>query len=146
MPQRDVVLHARTPQIKVAVLQPGVLGHRRLIGDRERRGLGVVQLPDLARADLDRAGADLRVHRLRRARLDTPENRNHILRAQPLRQADERLVVAHDNLRDAMAVTDIDEDKGAEVTNAMHPAEEDDFLTDMGGGQGTTGMGSRQGS
>ena len=45
-----------------------------------------------------------------------------------------------------MTVTDIDEDEGAEVTNAMHPAEQDNVLTDVRGRKGTTGMSSRQGS
>ena len=60
-----------------------------------------------------------------------PEDRNHVLRAQPLRQADERLVVAHDDLRDAVAIANIDEDERAEVANAMHPAEQDDVLADV---------------
>ena len=45
--------------------------------------------------------------------------------------ADERLVVAHDDLRDAVAIADVDEDERAEVANAMHPAEQHDVLADV---------------
>ena len=97
--------------------------------------------------DLDLAGRDLRVHRLRRARLDVPEDRDRRTPgAAASRQADERLVVAHDDLRDAVAVADVDEDERAEVADAVHPAEQDDVLADVGGRQRAAGVGAREGS
>ena len=55
---------------------------------------------------------------------------------------DQRLVVADDDLRHAVAVADVDEDDGAHVADAVDPAEQDGRLADVGGPQRAAGMGS----
>ena len=69
-----------------------------------------------------------------------------VLRPQPLGHADERFVVADDDLRDAVAIANVDEHERAEVANAVHPAEQDDVLADVSRRKSTTGVGPREGS
>src|SRR5204863_5819135 len=52
--------------------------------------------------------------------------------------------VADDHLRDAVAVTEIEEQHAAEVADAMHPAEQDDVAADVGCSQRSKGVGARQ--
>ena len=75
-------------------------------------------------ADLDRAGADFGVHRLWRARLDVAEDRDHVLGPEAPGARDERLVVADDDLRHAVAIANVDEQKRAEIAKTVHPAEQ----------------------
>ena len=65
---------------------------------------------------------------------------------EPSGARDERLVVADDDLRHAVAVANIDEEERAEVAKTVHPAEQHDVLADVGSREGTTGVGSREGS
>ncbi len=146
VPQREIVLHARPPQIEIAILQARVFGDRRLVRDRKGRGLRVVQHTDLVRTNLDRAGADFRVHGLGRARLDVPEDRDHILGPESSGARDERLVVADDDLRHAVTVANIDEQERAEIPKTVHPAEQHDVLADVGCRECTAGVRSREGS
>ena len=59
VPQDQVLLQPRPPQIEIAIAQPRLLGDRRVLGDRERRRLRLVQQADLGRDDLDLAGREL---------------------------------------------------------------------------------------
>ena len=144
VPQREVVLHPRPPQIEIAILQARVFGDRRLVGDGKGRGLRVVQHTDIGRANLDRAGADFRVHGLWRARLDVAEDRDHVLRPEPSGARDERLVVADDHLRHAVAIANVDEQERAEIAKTVHPAEQHGVLADVGSREGTAGVRSRE--
>ena len=51
--------------------------------------------------------------------------------AQPLGVGQQRVVLAHDDLRHAVAIADVDEDARAEIADAMHPAEQHDILADV---------------
>ena len=99
---------------------------------------------DLVRPDLDRAGADLGVDRLWRARLDVPKDRNHVLRTEPSGGREQRVVVADDDLRHPVAIANVDEQQRAEISNTVHPAEQHDVLADVGSREGTAGVRSRE--
>ena len=137
-----MLLHARPAQIQVAVAEPRFLGDRPLVGDRERRPLGVVQQPHLGRHDLDLARVQLRVHRVRAAAVDRADDADDHLGAELLGLVDERLVVADDDLRDAIAVAHVDEEDGAHVADAVDPSEQDGRLADGGGPQRAAGVGT----
>ena len=59
-----------------------------------------------------------------------------------LASCDERLVVADDDLRDAVAVAHVDEEDGAHVADAVDPSEQDGRLADGGGPQRAAGVGT----
>jgi hypothetical protein len=127
--ERDIVLHPRTPQIEIAVFQPQVLVHLRVVGDREGGHLGVVEQADLARLHLDLAGRHLRVGGL--APDDLAEHRDHELAAQPLGVRHQPVVLARDDLGKPVPVAQIDEHEVPEIAGAVHPSEEDDLLADV---------------
>ena len=120
----DVVLQPRTTKIEIAILQAYVFRHRRVVGDRKRRCLCLVQHHELLHDDLDLAGRQLRIHRLGRAAPHFPDHADHELGSQPLGLGNQRLVVfVEDDLRDPGAVADVDEEQPAEIAHAMHPAQ-----------------------
>ncbi len=135
-----MLLHAGAAQIQVAVTQPRFLGHRPFVRDRERRTLGVVQQPHFGRHDLDLTRVQLRVHRVRAAAVDRAEDADDHLGAELLGLVDERVVVADDDLRDAIAIAHVDEEDGAHVADAVDPSEQDGRLADRGGPQRAAGV------
>jgi hypothetical protein len=145
VPQHDVLLHARAAEVQVPVLQTDVLRHRRIVGDGKRRRLRVVEETDLRRGDLDLTGRNLRVDRVGGPRLDPAEHRHHELRAQALRLRHERIVVADDDLRDAVAIAQVEEQQRAEIADAVDPSEQHDVAPDVGGRQRAAGVRARKG-
>src|SRR4029079_1113546 len=141
--QDHVLLDPRTPQIEIAVAQPHLLGDLRVLVDRERRGLGVVEQADLARVELDLAGLQLRVDGFLGARFDAADHADDELRAQPLGLGLERFAV-HDHLRDAVAVAHVEEQHAAEIAHAVHPAKEDDVLVHVTRREYSTGVGASE--
>ena len=142
MPQPEVVLQARTPQVQVPKPQPHILGHIRIVGNRERRRLCLVQDADLTCDDLHFAGGQLRVDGVGRAGTHLAGDTHDVLGPQPLRRPEQR-VVDHD-LREAAAITDIDEQHAAQIAHAMHPAKQRDFLSDIGRTYSAARVGSGQ--
>src|SRR4029453_12198958 len=66
-------------------------------------------------------------------------------RSQPLRLPHPRLVVlVEHHLRDARAVTDVDEQQSAEVADPMDPAQENDVRADILRTQGAARVGACQ--
>ena len=63
------------------------------------------------------------------------------LGAQALGLLLERRVADHD-LRDAVAVAEVEEHDAAEIADAVDPAEQDDVLADVGGRQFAAGVGA----
>jgi hypothetical protein len=142
MPQREVLLHARAAQIEIAIREPRVFGDRRFVRDRKWRCLGVVQHPDLIGLDLDFSGLHFWIDGVGRTLFNPSEDGDDVLAAQAFRRLDERLVVTDDDLRDAVAIADVDEHERSEVADAVHPAKQNDVASDIGGRQGTAGMSS----
>src|SRR4029079_17286391 len=137
--QDHVLLDPRTPQIEIAVAQPHLLGDLRVLVDRERRGLGVVEKRYLRAVDLDLAGLQLRVDGFLRARFDAADHADDELGAQPLGLGLERFAV-HDHLRDAVAVAHVEEQHAAEIAHAVHPAKEHDVLVHVTRRECSTGV------
>jgi hypothetical protein len=65
--QQDHVLEARPAQVEVAVLEPQILAHVDVVGDRERRRVGVIEDAQLLDVDLDRTGRNGLVDRVGQA-------------------------------------------------------------------------------
>ena len=116
--QADVVLQARPPQIEIAVAQPHVLGHRRVLGDLERRRLRFVEHADLAREHLDLAGRELRIDRVFRSALDRSGDADDELGAQPLGAAISASFSRTTTCDTPGAVADIDEGDAAEIAGS----------------------------
>ena len=141
MAQDDVVLQPRTAQVEIAILQPHVFRHRRVVGDRKRRRLRLVEQRQLRDDHLDFAGRQLRIHRLGRSAAHRAADADDELGSQALGLGHQRLVVlVEDDLRDAGAVADVDEQQPAEVAHAMHPAEQHDVRADVVGPQRAAGV------
>ena len=103
VPENQVLLEPLTPEIEIAIAQPRLLGDIRVLVDRERGRLGVVQQADLGRDDLHLAGLDSRVDRFLRAPFDTPADPDNVFRPEPLGGLDQRRMILADNdLRDAI--------------------------------------------
>src|SRR5688572_11650060 len=77
------------------------------------------------RSDFDFSGRHFRVHRFGGAAVDAPEHGDDVLRPQALRRFDERGLIPHHDLRDAVSIANVDEDERAEIAYAMNPAEQD---------------------
>ena len=144
VPQDHVLLQPLAAQIQIAVAQPHLFRDRRVLVDRERRRLRVVQQPDLAGGDLDLAGLDLRIDRFFRAEIDAAGNPDDKLRAQALGHFIR--LVADDGLRDAVAVADVEEHDAAEIADAVDPSHDDDVFAGIGGGQFAAGVGTSESS
>ena len=110
--------------------------------DLKRRRLRFVEQPELARQHFDLAGGEFGIDRLRRAAFDEPAHADHKLRPKPLGLRQQLLVVADDDLRDAFAIADIDEEHAAEIAHAVHPAEERRVGAEIVGAQRAAGVSS----
>ena len=144
MPQADVVLHPRAPEVEVAVAQADLFGHRCLVRDRKRRRLRFSQNPDLACEHFHFAGRELRVDRVLRSPLHDAADPDDELRPQALGRRHQGLVVAHDDLRQPGAVADIDECHTAEIADAVNPSKQHRLRANIVRAQGAAGMGSSE--
>ena len=128
VPQLDVALHLRAAQVDVAVLQAHFFIGQHGIGGREGQRLAVVQQAQLVGDHFDLAGGDVLVDGAGVAQLDVADDGEHKLRAHGI-----GLVVhlgagfgGDDDLRDAAAVAQIEEDEVAEIAPPVDPAHEND--------------------
>ena len=126
MAQADVVLQLRPAQIEIAILQPRLFRDVLILGDRERRRLGLVEDAHFLRAHFDLAGRQRPVHGVVRAALDLAEDGDDELGAHALDALEQRLVAFDDHLGQAVAIADVEEQQRAEVADAMHPSEQHD--------------------
>ena len=120
-------------QVEVAVLQPQVLVHARVI-QRERRHVGLVQHLQLARDDLHRPRRQPGILRTRQPRRHHPRELDHILTPQPVTRLRHlrMLLRAKNHLRQTLPVAQIDEDHPAMIPPRIHPPRERDGLADVG--------------
>src|SRR5262245_43665627 len=98
MAQADVVLEARPAQIKVAIMQPHIFGHRSVLGDRKRRRLRLVQDTDFAHEYLDLARRKLWIDCLLRSTLDDAFYGDDVLGTEPLRGSHQGLIIPDNEL------------------------------------------------
>ena len=126
MAQHHVVLHARAAQVEIAVPQARVLGDRPVVGDRERRGLRLVEQPDFARAISTSPVFSFGFTDSGERRSTAPITATTYSGRRRC-TASTSAVVAGDDLRDAVAVADVDERERSEIAQAVHPSEQDDL-------------------
>jgi hypothetical protein len=145
VPQNHVGRQARAAEIQVAVLQAHVFRDRRLVGDRKRRRLRLVEDGQLLDDDLDLAGLELGIGRLGRAAPHAAGDADHVLRAQPLGLRHlRRVVVVEDDLRDARAVAHVHEQQAAEVAYPVDPAKQHHAGADVRRAERAAGMSASQ--
>ncbi len=133
--QADVALHPGPAQVEVAVLQPQLLGGLGRVGDDERRHLRGREDVKLEGLDLDLARGDVLVDGGPSA--DKAPDPDHEFGAEPLGFLGElRPVGLEDDLGQAFAVAQVDEDEMAHVAGLVDPAAEDDLAAIVGGAQG----------
>ena len=122
--QGDGVLQRRAAQVQGAVAQAQVLIHGAVLVDREGRRVGVGEDLQGAHGELDLAAGQVRVDVLGRAALDLPRDGDHVLGAQPVRGGVRLGGVGRvkDELQQARALAQVDEDQTAVVAAAVHPA------------------------
>jgi len=144
VPEADVRLQPRPAQVQVAVTQADVLGDGTVFRDLKRRRLRFVEDPDLAGEHFDFAGRELRVHGLLGPALYDARHADHELRSQLLRDGHERVVLAHDDLRHAAAIADVDEGHATQIADPVHPSEQHHVCSYILGAQRAAGVGSSQ--
>jgi hypothetical protein len=129
---RQIVLQARPAQVEIAVLEPqafvdlAVGVHRK--GRHERVGEDVERLD----REFDGAGRELRILGARRAQAHRAGHVRHVFVAQCLGLLERaRLQRIEHDLRDAVAVAQIDEDQAAVIAPPVDPAVELDRRPDV---------------
>jgi hypothetical protein len=139
------VRHRLAADVEVAVLEPEALIDRLVrFVDVERRRLGLGQDVDLARLQLDLAGRHARVLRPGQPASDLSGGRDDELVAHPTRRLVRlrRVRLVDDDLRDPVAVTDVQEDQLSVVATTVHPAREARVDAGVGAAQLTRGVGA----
>ena len=144
--QHQVLLHLRPAQVEHAVLEAHGLGQV-LVVELERRRQRRVEDLDLVREHLDLAGHEVRVDRAFGAR---PHEAGHARCTNSLRSVlggRERrgAVRVADDLHQAFAVAQVDEDDAAVVAAAMDPAHQRDGLAEVAAVDAAAVVGAFQG-
>src|SRR2546428_3032624 len=130
------------PQVDIPVLPPQRLLDLGLLVDIEGRGLRLVQDLDLVRDDLDLAGREPRVLRSLRAGTHAAAHAEHPFVACLAQRRVSRGVVlrVRDDLRDAVAIAQVDERELAVVTPGVYPSSKRHWLTRVRGADLAAGM------
>ena len=137
VPEDEVLLHAGTAQIEIAPGKAQVLAGVAAVLDGEGRGLGSVEQLPVADHDLDLTGFEVGVGHALGPRTHLAPDGDDVLEAE---NAGALMgfgieVRREDNLGQAFAVAQVDEDKPAVVAAELHPAHEADFPAVVGKGQ-----------
>ena len=141
MPDDEDLLHRRPAQVEVAISEPELLVGLGPVHLERRRGRGVVD-DQVLDADLDGTGLEPGVLLAGQAGGDRAFHADHVLVAQ-LAGAGLELGAGlglEDDLGDAVAVAQVDEDQAAEVAPGVHPAVQDDGISHVVYRQFTAGM------
>ena len=139
------LLHGGSAEVQITVLEPKLLVGLGAVDLEGGRGGGVEDL-ELDRVDLDEAGLEIWVRPCRQlARVDdlAPDPDDVLVAEVLCALVDRGRAVAgfEDDLGQAVAVAEVDEDQAAVVAPGVDPAVEDDFQADVGPGQGAAGLG-----
>ena len=143
--EHEVLLHLRTAQIEVTILQANHLIDVDAILNVERRRLRLVQDAQLRADDLDLTRIDIRVDRLFAARTNLAAHGDAELITQGLRLVERALChrrFVEDNLHESGTVAHVDENQSTVIAAAGNPAAQDDLSADVGFTQYTAMMGA----
>ena len=129
MAHADVALHARAAQVEVAVLEAQSLVDVVVGVYRERRHLRTIEHVQAIDADLDVAGRQPRVLGSGRPLANAAAHADDVFVAQLLGLGEAGLLRVEDDLRDAVAIAQVDEDQAAVIAAAIDPSVEFDRLS-----------------
>ena len=133
---------AGAAQVEVAVLEAGLLADRDPLVDLEGQRRALVEHLDALGDDLDVAGGQVGVGVALGAQPHLADDLDDVLVAQVVGVALGEHLVAHDHLRDAGAVPEIEEGHSAVIAPTGNPARERDGLAGVVGTQGAGLMGA----
>src|SRR5947209_1948650 len=127
MTQAQVCLKLRATQVQIAILQTHIFARQSIHRSRlnlKRRRASIVQDKNLSRSYFYLARSNLRIALPLCAQHDFACDSNHILAAHilSLRVSRRRGLFVKDNLRDSIAVAQVNKGQRAEVTPARNPA------------------------
>ncbi len=143
--QHQVLLHRQPAQVDDPVLQAHRLGEV-LVVELERRRLRRVQDLDIVRQHLDLAGEQVRIVAALGAGPHESRHADHELVAQRLGDREGRDPVRiEDDLHEALAVAQVDEDDAAVVAAAVHPAHQRHGLGEVAAVDAAAVIGALQG-
>ena len=130
MAHDEVVLHFRTAKVEVAVFQADLFVDVDVVFNVERRRLRRIEDAQFFAADFDRAGLHLGVDRVGVTHADDAADDENVFRADLFCLIERSLFVVRgsDDLYDARAVAEVDENQSAVVAAAFNPAGQDDFF------------------
>jgi len=145
VPGNQVVLHRRAADVQIAVLEPQVFRHiaaacgrcarhHRLVGNGERQRIRFGEHSQFRDQDLDASGLDVGVFRARQPLLDVAPDRDAVFGAQQgglLADVVGRHLRAEDDLHDAAAVAQVDEQQAAVIPEGIHPAGQQHVAADI---------------
>src|SRR5580700_2133221 len=142
----DIELHGIAAQVDVAVLQTHLFVGQVRVARQEGWMLGFVEDAQFVDDEFDFAGGDVLVDGVRVAKLDRADGGDDELVAELLGFFVNGGIVltAEDDLRHAGAVTDIDEDDGAEIAAAVDPSHEDGLFAFIGRAQSAAHVSTSQ--
>ena len=125
----------RAPQIEIAITQARLFVRGQFVLDHERRRLRRVQNAQFAGDDFDFARSEIGIRLL--PLHHAPDDGDHKFRAQFLgaRVRGGMLLLVENDLRQARAVAQIDENQIAEVAPLVDPAHQDDVFVGVRGAQ-----------
>jgi hypothetical protein len=133
-------LHGGPAEVEIPVFQPyvfpGHCGLRRIEGRR----LGTVQHSQRLRADLNVAGRQLGVMLALGAAFHDAHDLDHVLAAELAGRIQQVAPFVEDDLRDTVAIAQIDKYAAAMVALAVHPPAERHLLIHMLGAQLAAGV------
>jgi hypothetical protein len=127
--QLDIGLHVLATQVDVAVLEPHFFIDRAGLTGQERRQLGFIEQLELVHGDFNFTGGNILVDGVGIAPANFANGCNHIFRAQRAGFLMHGGIHAFikDELRHSAAVADIDKNHVAQITPAVHPAEQNNL-------------------
>ena len=135
MAQREVSPGLGPPEVEVAVTQARLFAGRNFVFDDKWRRFGVVQNVELRGHHFHFPGRQLRIGLL--PAHHAAFHGSHVLGAQLLGAGVRlrMLLLVKDDLRDAGAVAQINEEQVSQVAAAVHPTHQDDVAVGIAGAQ-----------
>ena len=142
----EVVLHLGTAQVEIAILEADFFVGDCVVGWRERRNPGLIQDTQFVGDDFYFAGGHFGIDDVFAAEAHLADGGDDVLGAGllGLRVCGGALVLVENDLREAVAVAEVEKDEVAVIASAVDPAEKHDGFTGVGCSQFSTGVGALQ--